>query len=480
MKTSLPKASRLKLAVFAVAVLLGAIGFLGPLSFEQPVNASASGPTPSHTAAPGEVSCTACHSQFPVNSGTGNIQIGGLPANYRAGQQIPITVTVSQADAVLYGFQLTAIGPDGEHVGSYTLPPANPQPLQVEPGIVGSLERQYVMHTAAGISSSVFGSKTWNFTWTAPATRVGKISFYAAGNGANSDGGPFGDHIYTTAKSTLSGSAIANFDGDIKSDISVFRPSTGAWYSLNTIDGGFKATQFGLSGDLIAPGDYDGDGTSDLAVFRPSTGVWYAALSSGGVSIVQWGLAGDIPVPGDYDGDLKNDFAVWRPSTGVWYILRSSDGGFDIRTFGLATDKPVQADFDGDGLTDVAVWRPSTGVWYIWRSTDNGYSIFNFGLSGDKPTQGDYDGDGRADAAVFRPSNGVWYILGSTSGFASVGFGLGTDVPAPADFDGDGKTDLALYRDGVWYIFRSSDLIVGIAGFGLPGDEPVPAGYLPD
>lgn len=469
--------SLLKFSAILAVTIIGLAGFFGPYSEYGRSNASASGPTPGHTNAPGEGNCTACHTEFPVNSGSGNVQITGIPANYLPGQQIPITVTVNQFNAVLYGFQFTAINPSGGRVGSYTLPPVTPQPLQLDNGIINGMERRYVMHTIDGTSSTLFNTKSWNFTWTAPPQRVGKISFYASGNGANSDGGPNGDFIYTAAKATLSGSAIANFDSDGISDISVFRPS-GIWYSLNSTNGGFNAIQFGLDGDIAAPGDYDADGKTDLAVFRPSTGVWYIAKSGGGIDIVGWGLNGDIPVPGDYDGDLKNDIAVWRPSTGVWYIVRSSDGAFDFRAFGLPTDKTAQADFDGDGKTDIAVWRPSDGIWYIWQSRNGAISFIGFGLSGDRPVQGDYDGDGRADVAVFRPSNGVWYLLRSTEGFGSLQFGLMNDRPAPADFDGDGKTDITVYRDGVWYILKSTDGGVIITGFGLPGDVPIPSGYI--
>lgn len=469
--------SLLKFSACLAVTIIGIAGFFGPYSEYGRSRASAHGPTPGHTNAPGETNCTACHTEFPVNSGSGNLQITGIPANYLPGQQIPVTVTLSQSDAVLYGFQLTAIDTGGGRVGTYTIPVVTPQILQLDTGIVNGMEREYIMHTIDGTSSPVFGSRSWNFTWTAPPQRVGKISFYAAGNGANSDGGPNGDFIYTIAKATLSGTAIANFDADGISDISVFRPA-GIWYSLNSTDGGFNAVQFGLDGDIAAPGDYDADGKTDLAVFRPSTGVWYVAKSGGGIDIVQWGSDGDIPVPGDYDGDLKNDIAVWRPSTGVWYIIRSSNGTFDIRGFGLAADKTAQADFDGDGKTDVAIWRPDDGDWYIWRSTDGGFSILRFGLSGDRPVQADYDGDGRADAAVYRPSDGVWYLLRSTEGFSSVQFGVASDRPAPADFDGDGKTDVAVYRDGVWYVLKSSDGTVTITGFGLPGDVPIPSGYI--
>lgn len=468
-----------KLIAVAAVSLVALVGLSKTAMDSAKVSASAAGPSPSHTRAPGEASCTACHSDFAENSGTGSITISGIPANYRSNQAYTVTATVSQADAVIFGFQLTAVDSSGVAAGSFSLPVQNPPQMQILHGIVDGNVRQYVEHTLDGIIPSQFGTRSWTFTWTAPALRKGKIGFYAAGNGANSDGSPSGDYIYTTLKASLSGSAISNFDADGRSDIAVFRPATGVWYSLNTVDANFQAVQFGLAEDRIVPGDYDGDGRTDRAVWRPSTGVWYIQNSGGGFNIVQFGTTGDIPVPGDYDGDLKNDLAVWRPSTGVWYIARSSDGTFDIRQFGISSDKPVQGDFDADGKTDVAIWRPSTGVWYIWRSTDLGFSIFGFGLNGDLPVQSDYDGDGKTDAAVFRPSDSTWYLNRSTAGFTAAQFGVSTDKPVPADFDGDGKSDIAVYRSGVWFIVRSSDGVVAIVSFGLAEDTPVPSGYLP-
>lgn len=442
------------------------------------VQASSSGPSASHTGAPGEASCTACHTTNPLNTGGGAVTISGLPANYRPGQQIPVTVTTAREGGVIFGFQVTALDGRNLQTGTFALPPQTPAQTQIVTGIVGGGQRKYVEHTSEGVIPSQLDTKSWTFNWTAPSTRVGKITFYAAGNAANSDGTNGGDYIYTSTASTLSGTALSNFDGDVKTDVSVFRPSTGVWYSLNSKDGGFKGYQFGALGDKAVPGDYDADGATDLAVFRPSNGTWWIVRSSAGFKGLQFGLNGDVPVTGDYDGDLRSDIAVWRPSTGDWYVLRSSDGGVTTRNWGLPTDKVAQADYDGDGKTDFAVWRPQNGVWYVVRSSDRTETFQQFGLNGDRPVQGDYDGDGRSDYAVFRPSSGIWYFLKSTGGFSAVQWGLASDLPVPGDYDGDGITDVAVYRNGIWFVYKSTDGALSASNFGVAGDTPLPAAFV--
>ena len=271
----------------------------------------------------------------------------------------------------------------------------------------------------------------------------------------------------------------ADFDGDGKTDVSVFRADTNSWYFLNSSNSGFNAIAFGGGTDVLAPGDYDGDGKTDTAVFRPSEGVWYFRTKAGFVSSRPFGASGDIPVPADFNGDGKTDVAVFRPSNGVWYVANSDSlGTYTFVQFGQNGDKPVQADYDGDGKADIAVWRPSTGGWYVLRSSDGTFSGVNFGASTDQPAQGDFDGDSKTDIAVFR--NGTWYLLQTTDGFTAVGFGTTGDVPAVGDYDGDNKSDIAVYRpsNGAWYILQSRSGFIGTA-FGNSTDKPIPNAYLP-
>ena len=269
-----------------------------------------------------------------------------------------------------------------------------------------------------------------------------------------------------------------DFDGDGKSDVSVFRPSASNWYLLQS-QAGFSAAQFGNSNDLIAPADFDGDGKTDIAVFRPSDGAWYRLNSSNNQFVaLQFGQNGDLPRPGDFDGDGRADIAVFRPSTGAWYWLNSSNGQFNGVQFGANGDIPLVADFDGDGKSDISVFRPSTGSWYWLNSSNRQFSAIAFGANGDVPTAADYDGDGKSDVSVFRPSTGSWYRLNSSNGqFIGLQFGQNGDVPAATDFDGDGKADIAVFRDGSWYILQSQAGFTGVQ-FGANADKPIPAAFL--
>ncbi len=297
------------------------------------------------------------------------------------------------------------------------------------------------------------------------------------GNGSSrSDIGAYERRLFDTMQTDK-----ADFDGDGKTDISIFRPAPGQWWYLRSSDNTNRAFSFGSSTDKIVPGDYTGDGKTDIAVFRPSTGFWSVLRSEDSTFYgFPFGTSGDVAAPADYDGDGKTDAAVFRLSNTTWFISKST-GGTTITQFGAIGDAPAVADYDGDGKADIAIYRVALGQWWYLRSSDGTNRAFTFGTSTDKPMQGDYTGDGKADLAFFRPSTGQWFILRSEdSTFYGFPFGTSGDIPAAGDYDGDGRFDAAVFRPSnlTWYLNRST-AGTQIVGFGATGDQPVPNAFVP-
>ncbi|MEO8043192.1 MAG: S8 family serine peptidase, partial [Acidobacteriota bacterium] len=77
---------------------------------------------------------------------------------------------------------------------------------------------------------------------------------------------------YNFTQSVPAASPPVDFDGDGKTDISIFRPTGGEWWINRSTDNGTSAMQFGSSADRLVPADYTGDGKTDVAIWRPSDG----------------------------------------------------------------------------------------------------------------------------------------------------------------------------------------------------------------
>jgi subtilisin-like proprotein convertase family protein len=147
--------------------------------------------------------------------------------------------------------------------------------------------------------------------------------------------------------------------------------------------------------------DYDGDGRSDVAIYRETTGEWFISQSGGGGSLLQasWGAPAatgfaDMPIPADYDGDGITDLAVFRQSTGEWFARRSSDLSVFQVAFGAPQalglgDRPVPSDYDGDGAADPAIFRTTTGEWFFRPSSGQPVTTFTWGnpAFGDRPAR---------------------------------------------------------------------------------------------
>ncbi|MBS1795592.1 MAG: VCBS repeat-containing protein [Acidobacteria bacterium] len=476
------KIQRIKLIVLAAVAALTALTFALSPRLENPVHASEGGAPTGRTGAPGETTCTGCHSQ---NTGVGHLTVTA-PANYTPGQTYTIQVqqTTTDTSRSNWGFEIISLT-GTTMAGTFANTTANTR-------IRTASTKNYVTQTTAGTFPGQTGTATWTFNWTAPATNVGSVTFYAAGLQGDGGGDTGGDQTYTTSVVSQPQATVvihhgfADFDADGKADASVFRPSTGVWY-LNRSTAGFTAPQLGISTDKLVPADFDGDDKADLAVWREAAAgqaAFYILQSSTStVRTELFGQTGDKPVAvGDWDGDGKADPAVYRDSAvgsqSYFYYrgsLNNPSGNVTYVPWGTTGDKPMRGDFDGDGKMDAAVFR--AGVWYINQSSTGTLRTDYWGLATDKFVPADYDGDGKTDVAVFRA--GVWYVKQSSTGTAAYyNWGLDTDVLVPADYDGDGKTDAAVCRSGIWYVRSSSTGSMSVQNFGLGTDTPIPSAFV--
>ncbi len=164
-----------------------------------------SGSPGGRTGSPGDNAnnCTACHSGTPQNAS--NWISTNIPENgYVGGETYLITATGTHAGVGKFGFELTAEDASGNKTGTFALVNATETQL--------ANNNKSVTHTQQG-NTPMDNSKTWELQWTAPNAVPGDITFYAAFNAANANGGTSGDVIYlseTTYGPDITGIAQVN------------------------------------------------------------------------------------------------------------------------------------------------------------------------------------------------------------------------------------------------------------------------------
>jgi len=220
-----------KLLLAKAAVLLAAIPVV--------LWAHEYGPDVGHAGVPNELGTCAtagCHVGTAVNGGGGSVAIAfsGSGASYSPGVKQTLTVTIADSKQRAWGFQLTArtASSSSTMAGTFASLDANTQVICGNPSLDINTETvlnypnsqncsagqplTYMEHSDAGYYATlnkVAGSGTYTFTWTPPATNVGNLVIYVAGNAANGDLTDNGDHIYT-ATYTLTPSAGTQSGGN--------------------------------------------------------------------------------------------------------------------------------------------------------------------------------------------------------------------------------------------------------------------------
>jgi uncharacterized protein (TIGR03437 family) len=220
-----------KLIVAKTAVVLAAIPFL--------LWAHEYGPAPGYCGVPKEnASCisSGCHvgtANDPNNKGSVKVSFAN-GTSYVPGVKQHLVVTIDDPTQRAWGFQLTARLSSNSATmgGSFAFTDVNTQLMCSSADLVrlqgqclstnpadacanasttcpSNMPLQYMEHTLSGYNATrgKSGPQTYEFDWTPPASANGNIDFFVAGNAANGDLLPTGDHIYTTKYTLTAGTA---------------------------------------------------------------------------------------------------------------------------------------------------------------------------------------------------------------------------------------------------------------------------------
>lgn len=164
---------------------------------------SSSGAPGAHTGAPGEQTCatSGCHDDNTINSGKASlsIEVGNSVANYVPGKTYAVKVSISEKNVKRFGFQLLALNKSTlSSVGTFQISDAGR--TQLVKNTQAFSDREYVTYSFNGTDATSEGMSEWIVNWTAPATDIGPVAFYAAGVSANDDMTDKKDHVYTSSK----------------------------------------------------------------------------------------------------------------------------------------------------------------------------------------------------------------------------------------------------------------------------------------
>ncbi len=152
------------LPIFAITIMSWSGGYTGA----------------SVTGSPGDGStCSNCHGGGSFAT-TGTITTNIPVAGYALNTTYTVTVSFTGGVGAKRGFQLTAEKAGGTKVGTF---------------MAGSGSQVFNSQKTVSHSSNTVTS--WSFSWTSPSADQGAVTFYAALNAANGDGGTNGDKVIT-------------------------------------------------------------------------------------------------------------------------------------------------------------------------------------------------------------------------------------------------------------------------------------------
>jgi PKD repeat protein len=148
-----------------------------------------------YTNAPGESNCTSCHTGSTISAPSGLVKMtvnGASSYYYEPDSTYIIAISATKSSVYKWGYQATALK-DSDKTFSGTFASINLTSKIVSASISGKT-RYYAEQTTSGTSGT--GGRSWSFSWKAPHTYVGGITFYVTTCAADGNSLATFDQIY--------------------------------------------------------------------------------------------------------------------------------------------------------------------------------------------------------------------------------------------------------------------------------------------
>ncbi|TND09383.1 MAG: M4 thermolysin family metalloprotease precursor [Bacteroidetes bacterium] len=233
------------------------------------------------TGSPGDGNnCTQCHAGT-VTQQPGLITTDIPGTGYTPGFIYQVTATVNFAGRNKFGFQLSPQTSTGQQRG--TLVATNTAETMTQGA------GKYITHRTAGTAGS--GTRTWTFSWIAPASASGAVTFYGAFNSSNSNNLNSGDVVYLSTLTVQEDLSSVSETVSNVLDFSIY-PNPAAGMISITAEPEVTATVqvFSIEGKKVfenagAESGPNGKIEIDLAMLNP--GVYFVSVGYSGKQGVQ-------------------------------------------------------------------------------------------------------------------------------------------------------------------------------------------------
>ena len=135
-------------------------------------------------------SCTSCHSGGSVSGGS-HVSISGLPSSYTPGNTYNLILNLNASNARGFGFQM-AVKDSSSFSGTLSTSHSGTR-----------IDSNYFEHTTRVNDNAI------NFSWTAPSSNVGDVTFYLAALATGGYSGSSGDTTYIVSE-TVQPSSVSH------------------------------------------------------------------------------------------------------------------------------------------------------------------------------------------------------------------------------------------------------------------------------